>query len=72
MKNFFDGLCNFVFGDLNVNRRVSVRDRMLRIKKMDSVISAVPPRFELEFVASKPYRFSRVETISVLPKPLHF
>ena len=72
MRNFLDGLCKFVFGDLNVSPKVNVRDRMLRIKKMDSKISPVPPRFELEFLASKPYKFSRVETISLRPKPLHF
>ena len=53
-------------------REFYIRKRMMRIHEMDSEISPVPPVVNLEFVASKPYTFSRVETISVRPKPLHF
>lgn len=51
-------------------RELNIRNRMMRIHEMDSVLSFVAPT--VEFVIEKPTHFSRVETINVRPKPLHF
>ena len=58
------------YKNANDKRELNIRERMMRIHEMDSVLSSVP--LNVEFVIGKPYLFSKVETISVRPKPLHF
>ena len=68
LRNFL----SWCYKNTNSKREMNIRERMMKIHEMDSVISPVPPVFEMEFVATKPYTFSRVETISVRPKPLGY
>jgi len=58
------------YKNANDKRELNIRERMMRIHEIDSRLSFVP--LNVEFVIEKPYTFSRVETISVRPKPLHF
>ena len=58
------------YKNANDKRELNIRERMMRIHEIDSRLSFVAPT--VEFVIEKPHTFSRVETISVRPKPLHF
>ena len=67
---FLRKFLSWCYKNADDRREFRLRDRMLKIHNMDLTLNEAHPI--LEFVASKPYEFSRVETINVLPKPLVF